>query len=412
MPHLISFLIICVGLLTGSLGHYVPNPLLHLGILVVMAYLFSRTADFLGLPAFLGYILAGMIAGHDGFGFVHEKFLDNMSLIEGLCVMIIVSHIVRFMLKGTLLPRFFKFFALGIISSLASMLLTIVFLVPVSIPLQVKIIGGLFASTFSPLLCHFFTEHEESPKPYPAIAFGGFICSLVLWGIMIPFWDTALPHRLKLALMPIIIGITSISVGFAWGFLSEKLFYRKSGILKDLFPLAVMFLIYPCCGEIGLDYLFVAIGVGVYYGIISEQTETMYKNSELVSLIVFGLFGTRLSLTGAVLLDITNWIFVTLLILCIVLTRIITVKLTMKLLGSESVNSISTIYLIPYGPLAVIIIMRFLPGFSNVLEGDYNRYTVSSIMTTSCILSLIFGIFFNLFTKIMNRKPVMEIDNS
>lgn len=405
MPNIISLLIIIIALLAGVKSDYVSNPLLSFGLLIVLAYLFANMMRFFRLPGFTGYILAGILAGPNGLGFFHDNFPDSMSLIEGLCIMLIVSNAAGFMLKGKSPALFSKYFFSGVLSSLGTMLLTIGFLAPVSMPLHVKIILGLFAATFSPLMTFAYTGHDESPGNFTETAFGGFACAIILWGILMPILGQPLPGRIKLVFMPAVIGVTSLLTGFVWAFITEKLLYRKTPGMRYFFPLVVMFLIYPCCREIGLDYLFVAIGVGVYYGIISEKTENITVRTELPALIVFCILGTKLPVIDALLLGNAGWKIVTLLTLVIVFSRIITLKLSMRLFTAKTgPPTLELIHLIPYGPLSVLILMRFLPGFSSVPGWEFDKFRVLSICTTSIILTIIFTSVIQLITDILKSK--------
>lgn len=405
MPNIISLLIIIIALLAGVKSDYVPNPLLSFGLLIVLAYLFANMMRFFRLPGFLGYILAGILAGPNGLGFFHDNFPDSMSLIEGLCIMLIVSNAAGLMLKGKSPALFSRYFFSGVLSSLGTMLLTTGFLAPISIPLQVKIILGLFAATFSPLMTFAYAGHDESPGNLTETAFGGFACAIILWGILTPILGQPLPGRIKLVFMPAVISVTSLLTGFVWAFITEKLLYRNTPGMRYFFPLAVMFLIYPFCREIGLDYLFVAVGVGVYFGIISEKTERITVRTELPALIVFCIFGTKLPVIDALLLGNAGWKIATLLTLGIVFSRIITLKLSMRLFTTKTgPPTLKLIHLIPYGPLSVLILMRFLPGFSSVPGGEFDKFRVLSICTTSIILTIILASAIQLITDILKSK--------
>ncbi|MBT4483912.1 MAG: hypothetical protein HOC71_09570 [Candidatus Latescibacteria bacterium] len=394
MSNIISFLVITAASLIGLRGDYAPNQLLNFGLLVVIAYLLSRMMCFLRLPAVIGYILAGILAGHNGLGLLHEMSVSNMALVEGLCVMIILSDAVRFMFEGASLNGFSKYFLSGMISSIGTLILTIVLLLPFSIPIQMKIALGLFAATFSPLICFSYIEHDDLYPSGAQIAFGGFICAILLWGFMAPLWDQIYPSRIKLAFMPFVISITSILTGFVWVFLFEKLFSQESRSLKHFFPLATMFLIYPLCMEIGLDYLFVAIGAGIYNGLVSEWAKDSSKPAELSVLIVFSFFGTQLSLGEALLLGSTGWGIAALISAGIVFSKIATIKLSTNILFPQPRQHISTVCFIPYGPLALIALRRFLPGFGAGVNGEFDKFSIFSLCTIIIILTIIVSVFY------------------
>ena len=408
MPNFISSLIILVAALIGITGDYVPNQLLNLGLLITLAYLLSLVMRFFKLPTVLGYILAGAVAGHNGLGLLHEKFLSSMSFIEGLATMLLVSSVVRYMLKGQTTVGFSKYFASGAISSLITLLLTTMlllttgFITPLPIPIKIKIIVGLFAATFSPLMSYAYTVKNKPSQHYIQTAFGGYITAIILWGILMPFCGPAHPDRIKLAAMPAVISITSTMAGFAWSLIVEKLLYYKSRGFERFFPFVSMFLIYPCCSEIGLDYLFIALGTGVYYGIISEQAGTL-EQTEKASLIVFSFFGINLSLESVLLIGIAGWKLVVLIVLCMVFSRIITLKLSLNLIFSKPGSHLPTFFLIPYGPMTVIVLQRFLSGINTGLYVEFDKFEIYSLFTTSMILTIIIVSVTNLIIGKMKK---------
>ena len=408
MLNSISFLLIIIlGALIGIKGVYEPNILVHFGFLTVTAYLLSLMMRFFRLPMVLGYILAGVIAGHKGLGFIDEKFLDSMSLIEALFTMVLVSDMVRFMLRDQTLQQFSRFFLSGILTSLGTFLLTIAFLAPLSLPLQIKIIMGLFGATLSPLMIHTYIGTNELSRSYTQIASGGYLFAIILWGVLVSLFGPENSERLRHAFMPAVICLTSIIAGFVWGYTTEIVLVPVSRVQKILSHFAIMFLIYPFCLITGLDYLFLAVGVGFYYGIISEQKESFIEQRELSSLIVFSFFGLKLGLVDAFLLGENGWVMTVFITLCVMFGRLITIKLlTIKILPTLK-PFFSMAYIIPYGPLALITLTRFVPD----LTTQIHQLRLYSICTTSILLIIILLSLFNLFVKVESLTGIATIPN-
>ena len=111
-------------------------------------------------------------------------------------------------------------------------------------------------------------------------------------------------------------------------------------MILNIFPFAVMFLSFPVIIQFGFDYLFISIGIGIYFGLISECEEIGIENTELFSIIIFSFFGASLSVKDAFLLGISGWSLVIFLTLILIFVRFITVKFFMRVFSSEKVVSL------------------------------------------------------------------------
>lgn len=403
MLNIISFLIIIIASLIGIKNNHIPNQLLNLGLLILIAYILSIMARFYKLPLIFGYILAGILAGYNGLGLVNRSFVGEMSLIEGIFFMILISNAVRYICKEQS-PKFFsRYFLIGVLSSLGTFILTLGFFAPLSIPLEIKIIMGLFSATFSPLMIYSFTENNEIAKPYIQLSFGGYFFAVILWGFLTAFLGPSNPARVKIAFMPIVIAVLSIIAGVVWGYITEKLLYPEAKKLRSLYPLVVMSLAYPLINEFGFDFLFLAFGIGVYNGIFSEHEKTIIERSNFSALIIFGLFGMHLSLDNIFLLGRSNWSLVAILVTFFIFTRIISTRLSLHFIPHETKQFPSIIYFIPCGPMTLILLRRFMPGFEMSLSGEFDLFKMYSILTTS--MMLIIMIFLVLY---LIRKPLYD----
>ena len=396
MLNIIGFLIIITASLIGIKGDYTPNQLFNAGLLILIAYILSLMNRFFRLPQVFGYIIAGILAGYNGLGLVNKSFMEDISFIEGLFFMILISNAVRYITKEQSPGIFSKYFLTGIFASLGTFILTLVFFAPLSISLETRIIIGLFSATFSPLVIFTFTENNVIAKQHIQLSFGGYFFALLLWGILTAFMGSPHTVRIKLAFMPVVITASSIVAGIVWGYIAEKMLYHESNNLKSIYPLAVIFLSYPLVNELGFDFLFLAFGIGVYNGVFSERKKTIIERSNFSSLIIFVLFGMHLSLEDAILLGNTNWILVVFLISFFILSRIISIKLSMHFISRREIQLPSIIYFIPCGPMTLILLHIFMPGFKMPLSGEIDISKMYSILITS--MMLIFIIFTALYS--------------
>ena len=129
-----------------------------------------------------------------------------------------------------------------------------------------------------------------------------------MWGIATAVYIPHVPDRIKIRFMPVVIGVSSVVAGFVWGFIAEKMIFRPSPKTRNLHSLASMLLLYPLIKIAGFDFIFLAIGFGIYNGLVSERTDDEIDDSSYYLLIVFTLFGTKLSIGDAVLLGKSGWI--------------------------------------------------------------------------------------------------------
>jgi len=406
MPNLISLVIVSVIVLFASKNGVVTNPLADFGLLVVFAYLFSKMMERLRLPGFIGYILAGVVAGHGGLGILQEKFPDAASLVESLCLMLMIFHASLTAAYRAKPATFLRNLVSGALAAAGTFVLVTGFLAPTSLPLRVKIVLGLFGATFSPVMSFANTRRVETRRPLLQTAFGGYLGAVLLWGITVPSLEPAAAGGIRTALMPPVISITSILAGFAWGFLSEKLLFRDSPDLRGADQFVMMFLVFPCLGNLGLDFHFIALGAGLYFGLISEKNPETAGWSGIIPLVVFGFLGTRLSLSDACLLGGDGWKTVVISTAVIIFSRATILALSKKLITPGRGESLTApLFLIPYGPLPVLILMRFLPAFHFGTGSGFDRFRVLSLCTTSILLMVFLNTLLHAYTRMRTSPP-------
>ncbi|MCE5249204.1 cation:proton antiporter [bacterium] len=406
MLNILSFLILIIITLIRIHSGYSPNPLLSAGTLALAAYLFSLVMRFLRLPVTVGFILAGLIAGEHGLGFVGKQFTEYMTLIESILVMMVISLAVKHMISHQSPGNIIKNCSMGAVAAVLSCTLATGFVAPSAHPVSVKIIFGLFASLVSPLMVFVSTDKQPRRAQLLQAAFGGFVVSVIAWGVATAFMNPHNPDRIKMALMPLIIGLTSTVVGFVWAYVSEKLIHTTSRSLQSLYPLTTMLLMYPFIKIAGLDYIFLAVGTGLYEGCFSDREPCLIEKSALPLLFVFVLFGTRLPIDQMYLLGKTGWTLALIFTLFFLFTRITTFFITARIFSFPRPTLREINYCIPLGPLSLFILTRFLPGFNGVLSGEINLATLYTVCTMSMFITIILSTVLHISFRIGMKKTV------
>jgi hypothetical protein len=214
--------------------------------------------------------------------------------------------------------------------------------------------------------------------------------------------------RIKTALLPVIIAVSSIVTGIVWGYIAEKMLYHESGNLKSVYPLAVMFLSFPFVNEFGFDFFFIAVGIGVYNGIFSKREKTILELSYFSPLIIFSLFGMHLSMEDVILLDNIHWKLVAVFVSFFIFSRMISTRLSMHFISPGEVRFPSLIYFIPCGPMALILLHTYMQRFTTPVSEEINTSNLYSVLTTSMILLFIIFIVVYLVLRLLNEKNALS----
>ena len=275
MLNIIGFLLILILTMLRIKSGYESNPLLDMGLLLLTGYIFSLLMKYFRLPAVFGYIIAGIVVGNSGLGFLSEKFVTDMNFVENIFLMLVISITVKCLINNLTLKNILKNFSAGALTASAVFILTTGFIAPLPfLPVTQKIVFGLFASILSPLILHYSMDENTFDESSLQTAFGGLVTTIIIWGIASAAAATHYPGRIWLAFMPVIVGITSCAAGFIWAYTADKLIYRFSEKSRSLYPVAVLFLIYPLINIFGFDILFLAAGIGLYNGLIGTRNKS------------------------------------------------------------------------------------------------------------------------------------------
>ena len=387
MLNFVGLLIILSISFVGIKSGYEPNHLFHAGLVILTAYILSLLASYFKLPKVMGYLFAGVIAGYNGLGLVSGTFVENMTFIESLFFMILISSAASHMCKNQPPRLFLKYFLSGAAAAAGTFVLTLGFFAPLPVSAEIRIIMGLFCATCSPLAMFALTEKRDLSAPFVQFSFGGFFFAMLLWSFFTVFKGSPEHAGLKLAFMPVVITVSSIIAGIVWGFVTEKTIFHKVNSKRSIFPLAAVFLAYPFIGIFGLDFIFIAFGIGIYNGVFSERKETLIEATDLSALIVFALFGMHLSLEDVYALGNANWRLVAVLVSFFIFSRLISTRITLHFIPREKIPFSSMVYFIPGGPMILILLRIFLPGFDIPQTGDITVSSLYAILIVSLMIS-------------------------
>ena len=111
---------------------------------------------------FTDIFFAGVLAGDKGLGLVSDTFVDNMVFLEVVVVMLAVSVMTKNVFSGIENRNYIKNLIIGGITSSAAFILTVGFIAPLQLQTGPKIVCGLFASLFSPLVMFAVTDEKKN----------------------------------------------------------------------------------------------------------------------------------------------------------------------------------------------------------------------------------------------------------
>lgn len=393
MLTIIGYLLILLTALLGTQDIPGQNILLNAGILVLTAYVCGKLATSFRVPAVVGYITAGVLIGKDGIGLISAGYTERTQFIVELLFMVLIAQTVRFVLKPQPPKHSLRVFSAGILASILVFIITFGFVASLTVSFQLKVIISLFAASFSPIIISRFNDDEAAAQRLLLMSFGGYAAATVLWGVITPFMDPSVTEKIRLASMPVFIAVLSMVTGIVWGFISEKCLLITTSKVNSVFPVAVMFLIYPLVHEFGLDNIYLAIGIGIFNGLLSERPLSTIEQSDLPALIVFSYFGMQISLQNMFLISNTSWSLIAIVIAVLLITRFFSAKITSKVIPRTSRNIPFIVLLSLGGPLTITHLRRFLPGYATVLPKETSIFLIFTVFSSVMFfLALCFGI--------------------
>ncbi len=384
MADLVSLLVLLLISLACMKSSTAPNNLLDFGILLLAGYLFGVIAKRFRIPPAAGYVLAGIIISPHGLGFLNESFQGNFTLIESIFFMLLISKLFRSSGSQESASNLLKHIAGGAGTVLLTVTGAFLLLSLTNLALSLKIMFSLFAGSFSPLMAEALDRSLKKWSPALPFTLGAYITAFVLWSVFAGYYHHPEVWWPRMAILPVVVALTSTVAGIVWCFAVEKILYRTNLPAHSLFPLASLLLLYPFVQMGSLDIIFTGIGVGIYNSIFSDRKPTALEQSDISGLIIFTLFGTRLALDDAVLLSAQAWMIAGILTAVIAATRGISVLLAGRVLTSGNAARQRLASLFAYGPMSLMFIHRFGPAF--VPQGTYPAISPLPLMTTVMML--------------------------
>ncbi len=405
MPNLISTLLLLIVLFYGNMFSFATNPLMNFGLLMIGAHLLGMLAEKCRLSPVAGFTLAGVLAGHGMLGAFNPAFPKFMTIIEALALMFLLSvTLQKYLVKiFDLKIAFSKNILSGALAPLFTGALAFVIFFITGIPWKPAVILSLFAGTYSPLGAEDQIRNDRNIPLIPTV-FTAFLAVVFLWGFAVTSAEPELPNRLRMAFLPLISTLTSLCAGFAWVFLIDRFILSRYTTRSPWYAITAFALIYPCFNLFGFDFIMLACGAGFYYGLMSDHDYFSESDTKIPSMIVFALFGAKLQVSDLFLLDRTTWIITWISVLITLLLRPLAPWFMQKLLRNESLPIDSYYRLATHGPLSLLLLYRFLPGFALLAYGDGSFLSIKAITTATVIISLLISITITSFSKIIHSK--------
>lgn len=289
----------------------------------------------------------------------------------------------------------------GAFSSLAIFCILFGLLSLSPLPFKVRIILSLFTATYSPLISHAAGKKSALGTRPESIAAGGFLMSLLLWGLTMALIDPDMPNRLRMSILPLVVTATSFCIGFIWLYFCDRVLFSRIEKRTQWQPFIALLLLYPCFSTVGIDYLIVGIGAGAYLGLISENNYFENSNVSILLIIVFGIFGVRLQLSDLFIIDMNGWKTVAALVAASLLLKTFIPKVINKISPLNSGQKTASLNTVMHGPLAILILYRFLPGFQLPRTGEISIESIRALLAATTLILIIASIPVQL---ILNKK--------
>ena len=362
MPHLISFLLLVLAV-TASQWNGVPSNLpLDAGLLLIAAYLAGVGARRLDISPVLGYLVVGVVAGHTGLGFVSAQILTQGELLEGLIVLIVVAESTQRIL-GHATPRQVAVLAgIGAGTAVCAAVAAGVLLYALPPTRSFALPGALFAATTAPISAEVLAR-DDSGAAGGAMALGGMLSMLCIWGVATALvGDAAAWETVRAALMPMVVGITSLVAGTVWGFVMYELGASLRTGSGTFTVISGSFLVLPCMGALGLDLLLLGAGMGCYVALLSPEPRSENSTAYWSIPVLFIVLGLRIPLSHIIMLGPEGWIRIGIVTVTALTFRTIAFDILPRLFGSMASRRTVLMAALPAGPVAILFLRRFLPG--------------------------------------------------
>jgi Kef-type K+ transport system membrane component KefB len=392
--NIISFLLIVLASLICEESTGIANQLLNTGVLLLSAYILSQASILLRLPAISGYIAAGIILGNEGFGFFSSAFTEDMTLVESIFFMLILSVIVQSSCRTLSKKDWFGSAGTGVLATVVTTGCSYAVLLLLPLTWRERVLYSLFAASFCPVM-YSSLHQQDNQRKQNAFVLGAFAAVFVLWIIGASLASMLPVSRVRLMATPLAISLTSAIAGIVWGLVAEKSFYRPSNLARTIFPLAMLVIAYPLIRMGNLDTIFFASGIGIYNGLFGDRPLSPIESSLISPLIVFTLFGARLSIENCFMLGREGWLIAGVLLATVMITRSAISAIAGRLLADKTSSDDSPFFgLILFGPLSYLMVERFGPAFSGTgdsLTKSFNpQMVIISIMLVSTLIYFVF----------------------
>ncbi len=375
MANLIGILLITAAAVLAGQAGLASNLLLDAGILAFMVYLGGLTMRRLGLSPVFGYLAAGMIMGHQGFGLISEGLLERSAMLEGLVLVALFARAAERVSRKLSPMQLARSMLAGAIAVPAVALVAWLGLSALPLSGSFAIVAALFAATTAPatveaLLACQNGKNGNNSIDTGAAGFGGLFAAIVLWGIV-----TSAAGELeglaavRAALTPAAIGFTSLIAGIVWGYVVDSTVGTVFGNRGMIPLLAAVFLPFPILAQLHFDILTAGAGIGMYFGLLSERGPFFDGVADWSVPAAFAFLGLRTPLIRLALMDWTSWFVLGSVVGVLVLARGISYAAAARATGLSTGFRSYLLSVAASGPAAALLIRRFIPGYPLGAEG-------------------------------------------
>ena len=388
MLNMLGFMLVLLMTFTGQKSGISPNPLINIGVVIIYGYCLSLAAQRIKLPGAVGYVVAGILIRHESLGIIPSSFIENTLLIEQLSIMLLVSVMVRSLFYQRDLHSAARSLLRGCLNAVISIIMGGIVSFAITRDIHEALIFGMLSSLAGPLLVYGMTQDIGDDDSAGITATGSFLIAFIAWGLAAGLLHHTGMVNIRLLIMPFLLGLTSVVTGFVWAFVCERLFIMISRVNHILYPLAVLFLLYPLENTLGLDLIFLAVGVGLYNGLSSERELLYIETSPLTRIIVFVYLGSRIPIDRIVTMSRETWGFILLLFVLLAITRYVSGQISSLILRRPLSLRPRPDSLLLFGPLGMLVLSRFLPAFSLAFTHNISTYVFYSYLMLTTLLGI------------------------
>jgi potassium/hydrogen antiporter len=408
MPHLISFMLLVLAV-TASQWNGIPSNLpFDAGLLLIAAFLAGIASRRFDISPIFGFLLVGVIAGHNGLGFVTAQVLSQGELLESLVILIVVTESTTRILGHAPPRKVAILVAIGAGTAICAAAVAGMFLYALPPTRSFALPAALFAATTAPISAEVLAR-DDSGATGGALALGGMLGMLCIWGVATALvGDATTSETVRTGIMPMVVGITSLVMGIVWGYVMHQLgtaFRTGAGTFTII---AGSFLILPCMGALGLDVLLLGAGMGLFIALLSPEPNSLNSTAYWSVPALFITLGLRISISHIATLGPGGWIRIGIIVIVALAVRTVAFNILPRVCGSVISRRTAYMAALPAGPAAILFLRRFLPGHTPTSEMGPGTVDLYVIFSGAIFVMIVIATISERFTR--PRTPASGTD--